>query len=466
MTANENAANLPGAPNDAAETRFEGGVVRSDYVPAANYVSQKFADLEAEHLWPRVWQMACREEEIPSVGSFYTYDILNDSITVVRTAPDEIKAYYNSCPHRGRRLTEGCGKVPRLHCKFHGWQWDLHGRNLKVVDRDDWGDLLSDEDTGLTSVKVGRWGGWVYINMDPASESLEEFLAPATPFLDPYDIGGLRYHWRKSTVLPCNWKVALEAFNEGYHVQTTHSQLLKYFDDMTTSHAHGRHGMFSYAEAGPMGLRSPRLGGPQNQDNRAGIHAYMVEMRQTLNAISTDHGVVAGERLLTEVAEGTNPYEVLGKFGEFITEDATAQGAKVPEMTGEQLMAGGVDWHLFPNQIMLQSQVGLLGYRARPNGHDPHSCIWDVYSLRRYGPSDEPKVSLEWNEDLTDVDFWGKILIQDYENMGDVHRGMRSRGFRGSRTNPKQEVAVSNFHRALHEFIADGINETKAIAAP
>jgi hypothetical protein len=115
---------------------------------------------------------------------------------------------------------------------------------------------------------------------------------------------------------------------------------------------------------------------------------------------------------------------------------------------------------------MLQSQVGLLGYRARPNGHDPHSCIWDVYSLRRYGPGDEPKVSLEWNEDLTDVDFWGKILIQDYENMGDVHRGMRSRGFRGSRTNPKQEVAVSNFHRALHVFIADGINETKAIAAP
>lgn len=438
-----------------------GATLRADYVPADDYISQDFADLETEYLWPRVWQMACREEEIPTVGSFYTYDIIDDSIIVVRTAPDEIRAYHNACPHRGRRLTDGCGKSARLHCKFHGWQWDLHGKNLKVVDKEDWGDLLSDEDTALIPVKVGRWGGWVYINMDPDCESLEDFLAPVTPFLDPYDLGGLRYHWRKSTILPCNWKVALEAFNEGYHVQTTHSQLLNYFDDMTTSFAHGPHGMFSYAESAPMGLRSPRIGGPDSQDNRPGIHAYMVEMRQTLNAISTDHGVAAGERLLAEVPEGTNPYGVLGKFGQFIVEDAEAQGAIVPDMTPEQMLAGGVDWHLFPNQIMLQMQVGLLGYRARPNGHDPHSCIWDVYSLRRYAPGAAPEVELEWNDDITDVDFWGKILIQDYENMGDVHRGMRSRGFKGARTNPKQEVAVSNHHRALHEFIAQGMAKSR-----
>ncbi len=442
--------------SDMPAFAFEGGSVREDYVPAANYVSTHFAELEAKYLWPRVWQMACREEEIPAVGSFYTYDILDDSIIVMRTAPDEIKAYHNSCPHRGRRLTDGCGKTARLHCRFHGWQWDLHGKNLKVVDRDDWGGRLSDDDTALLSVKVGRWGGWVYINMDPDCESLEDFLAPVRPVLDPFDLGGLRYHWRKSSIVPCNWKVALEAFNEGYHVQQTHPQLLKYFDDQTTSFAHGPHSMFTYIDSAPTGLRSPRLGGPENQDNRPVMHAYMVEIRETLNAISTDHGVVAGERLLAEVPEGTNPFEVLGKFGQFIVESAEAEGALVPALTPEQLMAAGSDWHLFPNQIMLPSPVGILGYRSRPNGHDPHSCIWDVYSLSRYAVGKEPKVELEWNEDLTDTAFWGKILIQDYENMGDVQRGMKSRGFRGSRTNPKQEVAVSNFHRALHEFIAEG----------
>jgi phenylpropionate dioxygenase-like ring-hydroxylating dioxygenase large terminal subunit len=437
-----------------------GDAVRADYVPTADYVSQEFADLEAEYLWPRTWQMACREEEIPNVGSFYTYDIIDDSIIVVRTEADEIRAYHNVCPHRGRRLTDGCGKTARLHCRFHGWQWDLQGKNLKVIDKEDWGDLLSDEDTALSPVKVGRWGGWVYINMDPECESLKEFLAPATPYLDPYEIDGLRYHWRKSTILPCNWKVALEAFNEGYHVQTTHSQLLKYFDDMTTSFAHGPHGMFSYAESAPMGLRSPRIGGPEGQDNRPGILAYMQTMQETLNAITTDHGVAAGERLMAEVPAGTNPYEVLAKFGQFVDEDAESKGAIVPQMTPEQMMAGGVDWHLFPNQIMLQTKVGLLGYRSRPNGRDPHSCIWDVYSLRRYAPGTEPKVEVEWNDNHSDVEFWGKILVQDYENMGEVHRGMRSRGFKGARTNPKQEVAVSNHHRALHEFIEQGITKS------
>jgi hypothetical protein len=87
---------------------FEGGQVRKDYVPAADYVSKEFAELEANHLWPRVWQMACREEEIPTVSSFYTYDIIDDSIIVVRTAPDEIRAFRNSRPHRGRHMIDGC----------------------------------------------------------------------------------------------------------------------------------------------------------------------------------------------------------------------------------------------------------------------------------------------------------------------------------------------------------------------
>ena len=168
------------------------GAVRPDYIPAANYLSREFAALEAKHLWPRTWQMACREEEIPMVGSFFTYDILDDSVSIVRIAPDEIRAYHNSCPHRGRRITEGCGKSARLHCRFHGWQWTLDGQNLKVVDRDDWGDKLTAEDVNLMSVKVGRWGGWVYINMDPDCESLEEALSPAKALPDPFAMECMR----------------------------------------------------------------------------------------------------------------------------------------------------------------------------------------------------------------------------------------------------------------------------------
>jgi phenylpropionate dioxygenase-like ring-hydroxylating dioxygenase large terminal subunit len=426
-------------------------------VPAENYISKEFAEREARYLWPRVWQMACREEEIPRVGDYYTYEILEDSIIVLRTADNEIKAFHNVCPHRGRSLTEGCGHTGRLICKYHGWQWDLDGKIAKIIDREDWDGTLRDEDVNLTPVKVGRWGGWVYINMDPNSVSLEEHLAPAKAFLDPYELEGLRYYWRKSTILGCNWKTALEGFNEGYHVQTTHSQMLQYMDDVTASFAHGRHAHFGYWEALPSGSRSRRLtNGEPTADIRPGLRDYMEDMAATLNAGSSVQSVFAARRVMQEVPPGATPMEVLMKFGEFTREHCAAQGVTMPGITPEQMHAAGIDWHLFPNQIMLQGPTSLLGYRARPNGHDPNSCIWDVYSLQRYAPGEEPQVEQEWSFDHADESFWGKILTQDYQNLPKVQKGMNSRGFRGARPNPKQERAVINFHRALVDFIERG----------
>ncbi|MBV9509632.1 MAG: aromatic ring-hydroxylating dioxygenase subunit alpha [Caulobacteraceae bacterium] len=431
------------------------GQVREDYIPAADYISPEFFAREKAGLWPRVWQMACREEEIPKVGDYYTYDILDDSVIVVRTGPDAFAAYYNVCPHRGRRLTGGCGHTGRFHCRFHGWQWAIDGKNTLVVDRHEWGAALTDADVDLKPVKLGRWGGWIYVNMDPDCVPLEDFLAPAKAMLDPFELHGLRYQWRKSTILPCNWKVALEAFDEGYHVQTTHRQMLEYMDDLTVSRTYGAHSMFGYWTALPMGSRSQRIGGPLTEDIRPGILAYMEDMAATLNAGSAVQAVHAARRLVQEVAPGTSPMEVLAAFGQFIREDSERRGAGFPAITPEQMYAAGVDWHLFPNQIMLQSATGLLGYRARPNGDDPDSCIWDVYSLQRYPKGEEPNVVQEWSQDHADESFWGRILCQDYENMADIQRGMKCRGFAGARPNPSQELAVSNFHRALHDFIAD-----------
>jgi len=73
------------------------------------YVSEEYARAEADKLWAKVWQVACREEEVEKVGDYVTYDIMNESISVVRVSPDRIAAYYNVCPHRGRKLTDGCG---------------------------------------------------------------------------------------------------------------------------------------------------------------------------------------------------------------------------------------------------------------------------------------------------------------------------------------------------------------------
>ena len=89
-------------------------------VPISRYTTREFHDLEVRRLWPRVWQMACREEEIPKVGDYSVYEVGPYSILVVRTAQG-IKAHHNVCRHRGRRLCDFEGHAASFICAFHGF---------------------------------------------------------------------------------------------------------------------------------------------------------------------------------------------------------------------------------------------------------------------------------------------------------------------------------------------------------
>ncbi|WP_250961736.1 aromatic ring-hydroxylating dioxygenase subunit alpha [Pseudomonas sp. CG7] len=221
--------------------------IRVDFVPHGPYISPQFLQLENERMWPKVWQVACRLEEIPHVGDYVTFDVIGESIIVTRLTGDKIKAYYNVCQHRGRRLTSGCGHATKFHCAFHGWQWNLDGSLLRILDEEDWAGCpsMAKEDLALKEVLVDTWGGFVFINMDPQAEPLAKYLAPVPEFTDCFEFEKMRYRWYKSIRLPCNWKVALEAFNEGYHVAATHPQILDtQGDDVTRSFAFGKHGMF------------------------------------------------------------------------------------------------------------------------------------------------------------------------------------------------------------------------------
>jgi len=424
-----------------------------DFIPKEDYVSPAFAARERERLWPNVWQMACREEEVPRVGDYVTYDIGDESIIVIRTASDRVSAYHNACQHRGRRLTEGCGHAARLFCKFHGWAWNIDGSIARVVDRENWNGTLSDEDIALPKVRIENWGGFLFINMDADAEPLLDFLAPLPDIFRNFPFDRLRYRWYKSTGVACNWKTALEAFDEGYHVQTTHTQLLPVHEDQSLAKAYGRHGMYMLAPGGiSFGERSARLDRIK-VDYRRNIHDFVEMLERDLKAQIPPRMAQVTQRLITELPEDAPLIDVLIKYGQLAYETATAEGIDFPHLTPEEIARAGTDWHLFPNMVFLPAPDGMLAYRARPDRNDPERCIFDVYSLVLYAPGAEPPLERQSFADWRDHDEWGLILEQDFQNMTEVQRGMRSRGFKGSRANPVQEKSVSNFHRALREFI-------------
>ena len=143
------------------------------------YISEEYARAERDKLWRKVWLQVGRVEEIPEVGNYITYQILDDSILIVRSAPDTIKAFYNVCSHRGRRLIDtppgahhAHGKQLKFVCGFHAWSYNLEGQCTYIMDKENWQGALTDQRTRLGGVKVDTWGGWIWINLDPNSEPL------------------------------------------------------------------------------------------------------------------------------------------------------------------------------------------------------------------------------------------------------------------------------------------------------
>src|SRR6478736_7887498 len=238
-------------------------VTADGFVPKERYTSREFLDREMDGLWSRVWQVACREEELGAVGDYVEYVIGDQSILVVRSATDDIRAYFNACLHRGTRLADGAGNFAEgtIRCRYHAWRYELDGRVAEIVDRDDFGDCLP-TDMKLGAVRCERWGGFVFVNLDPDAEPLLDFLAPLPDLLAPYRFEDMRLRGSITTILPANWKVVVDAFNEAYHVQGTHPQLLPWTDDVSIEYEQlGKHAHYGRLPNARRLLRpSPRLG--------------------------------------------------------------------------------------------------------------------------------------------------------------------------------------------------------------
>ena len=428
--------------------------------PTEAFLSKEYADAEKELLWPKVWQMAGRVEEIPQVGNFITYEIGDESIIIVRAGEDEIKAYYNVCPHRGRRLVDtpgngACGRRKNFVCGFHGWTFDLEGRNVHILDPQDWKGVLTPERTALSPVQVDSWGGWLFVNMDPDCVPLREFLEPAASVLDAFQFEKMRFKWRQWVVYPANWKTALEAFMEPYHVAGTHSQLLKYGQFYAYSKAYGMHGVSGFDERDAsmkMSQSSSVTRAGAGKDPRVSTYELARENYETVNySASTETLVNAARRLVDEVPEGTPPADIIKHWLAAARADDAARGVEWPVISPENMAEAGLAWHIFPNMSVLQGITFALCYRTRPYGDDPDMCVFESYALERFPEGEAPKT--EWVNAEATAEKWGSVLAQDFSNMQWVQKGMKSRGFRGPLPNPHQEQKITNFHRNLADFM-------------
>jgi phenylpropionate dioxygenase-like ring-hydroxylating dioxygenase large terminal subunit len=327
-------------------------------IPYERYTSQAIFDQEMTKLWPKVWQWACREEVIPEVGDYHVYDVGYHSILVIRAAEDEIKAYYNSCLHRGTQLrpSDSTGSVGQFRCPFHGWTWNLDGSLKEIPCRWDF-PKVTDEEFRLPEVKVARWGGFVWINMDLDAAPLEEWLEVLPQHFANWPLENRYTAVHVQKVLPANWKAVQEAFAEAYHVLETHSQAL-----YTASDANAQYDVFGERTSRfihTVGIPSPHLTEEVTEEDilkrmRGGQPGTPIPPGGTARSVVADH-------LRTALGE--------------------AYGVDLTDVSPSELM-DSIQYHLFPNTYLHSGVVLPLIYRFRPNGVDVNTTIFDILVLR------------------------------------------------------------------------------------
>ena len=437
------------APADALERPLS--------VPTEAYLSPGYARAERDQLWRKVWLQAGRLEDIPGVGDFITYDILDDSVIIVRTGPDSLRAHANVCVHRGRRLVDtppgarnARGNARAFVCGFHGWTYDREGRCTYVQHKDDWQGSLGDLHLG--EVKVDSWGGWIWISLDPAAVPLREWLEPAASLLDPFQLENMRPRWRKWIVFDCNWKVALEAFSETYHVSTTHPEFNAFGEFRGWARNHGLHTNIGYEAPIDMAENQAKLRVGAGADARlstAEMQDFTWENAQTNTTLTL---VEAARRLKDELPEGTPPADVLQHWLKSARADDAARGVVWPTVDPAHTAKSGTAWQVFPNFQIGHAVNNMLCYAARPYRADPDKCVFEAAVYELYPEGEAP--ATEW--EYTAPHDWPPVLQQDFANMAAVQQGMKNGAFNGTLPNPYMERSIASLHWNLARYMGTG----------
>jgi phenylpropionate dioxygenase-like ring-hydroxylating dioxygenase large terminal subunit len=406
-------------------------------IPRERYWSQYIADSELSGLWMRVWQMACRLDQIRDVGASVLYQIGDRQYIVLRTDDYAIKAFPNTCLHRGRALRNCDGRIARLRCPYHGFTWNLDGTLAAIPTRWDFSDL-DPATMSLPEARVDTWGGFVFINPDPDAAPLLEHLGDLGRHFErvPIDHWGTKIHAAK--VLDCNWKLGVEAFIEAAHVYATHPQSVTGTDPCNTQYDIWDNYVRIIT---PMGVPSVML--PRDPGEQRKMDGMM--------------GRKSSQRSVVEVPEGGNARQM---FADLHRGRMRRAGIETEFCDAE--MTDLQTYWIFPNTLVLGGPRGTV-MRFRPWRRDPAKSVMDVIQL---GPPSAKDTSAQvplaswvpadesWSDQPGLADY--ELVDQDMANMLGVQDGIGNAPQIPLLLSDYQESAVAYFEQKIFaEWLQD-----------
>ena len=194
-------------------------------LPPWAYTSEEFYRREVETIWLKEWNFFGRADRIPNPGDYFTVDFVGVPIVVVRGKDGQVRAFSNSCRHRGAAMLRGDGNCNAIRCPYHSWAYDFEGRLIVAPEMEQTAGFRL-EDFPLIPLKLELWAGFIFINLDPDAGPLNDYLVDLPEVLASYNFDTMVCVRRKEYTLEANWKIYVENAMEAYHVPTVHRSTL------------------------------------------------------------------------------------------------------------------------------------------------------------------------------------------------------------------------------------------------
>jgi len=417
--------------------------------------SREAMDLEWGKFWTKTWWFAGLLHDIPEVGDYFKVDMGRESFVVVRhgTAPADVRAFYNVCPHRGNQLVQNdFGHVtgPCFQCDFHGWQFGLDGKNAKIRDERIFRPEAIAHRPGLTQVRCEIWNSLVFINMDADAGPLLDHLDVIPDHLKAYPFDKYRVIRDIEVVWDANWKTSLDAFVEFYHADDVHPQVLPFSETLACQ--------YDLYDKGVSRMIIPLGYAPVGLQDRDTVHPMLKMFLQFFGGNPDDYNHLKGHEYKRAVLETKRKWAKINGYDFF------------DQLSDDQVVD---DWnyHVFPNVTLNCFSDSLLIQVFRPHPTDPSKSVYQAISLclpvpgtqfhvmdpGSFGP--EAVSPPGWDGAIRPakvrpekLEDFGSVLSQDARRVPAVQRGLSSAAYKGYVLS-ESEIRIRHYLAELDRYL-------------
>lgn len=210
-------------------------------IPPRCYSSDAVLDQERESIFRRLWVGIGRADQFAKKGDYEAMELAGIPVIVLRDGDGNLRAFANTCRHRGARLLDGSGNVRGITCPFHVWTYRLDGKlagapRMKDIEG------FRKEDNGLIAYATAEVDGFAFVHLGGNPQPIEESLGDFSTMHSPWPLADLVTARRRVFDVNCNWKAFLDVFNEYYHLSAVHPKSINNIytepdpGDQTTGH--------------------------------------------------------------------------------------------------------------------------------------------------------------------------------------------------------------------------------------